>query len=148
MLFSFRSPGNFIVGSGLLFGPRTYALSHCSFLLFGFGNFSLEICDCLFYSKIILLIFKIVLSVYNQAGGVVEAAISFTGDVSDPRRTKYNLEYYLKLADDLVKSGIHVLCIKDMAGLLKPRAATMLVGGERERLCIFVQIATEMGAWT
>lgn len=60
----------------------------------------------------------------GKAGGVVEAAISYTGDVSDPSRTKYDLKYYTNLADELVKAGTHVLCIKDMAGLLKPQAAT------------------------
>lgn len=48
----------------------------------------------------------------GKAGGVVEAAISYTGDVSDPTRTKYNLQYYLDLADQLVKAGTHILCIK------------------------------------
>lgn len=48
----------------------------------------------------------------GAAGGVVEAAISYTGDVSDPMRKKYSLEYYLKLADELVKAGTHILCIK------------------------------------
>lgn len=48
----------------------------------------------------------------GAAGGVVEAAISYTGDVSDPTRQKYSLEYYLKLADELVKAGTHILCIK------------------------------------
>lgn len=48
----------------------------------------------------------------GAAGGVVEAAISYTGDVSDPSRQKYSLEYYLKLADELVKAGTHILCIK------------------------------------
>lgn len=43
---------------------------------------------------------------------MVEAAISYTGDISDPSRTKYNLNYYLKLVDELVKAGTHVLCIK------------------------------------
>uniref|UniRef100_A0A671PYW6 Pyruvate carboxylase, mitochondrial n=1 Tax=Sinocyclocheilus anshuiensis TaxID=1608454 RepID=A0A671PYW6_9TELE len=52
----------------------------------------------------------------GAAGGVVEAAISYTGDVSDPTRQKYSLDYYLKLADELVKAGTHILCIKvDMA---------------------------------
>ena len=55
------------------------------------------------------------------------------GDVSDPRRTKYNLDYYLDLAEQLVDHGLHSLAIKDMAGLLKPKAATMLVGALRER---------------
>lgn len=48
----------------------------------------------------------------GAAGGVVEAAISYTGDVSDPTRQKYSLDYYLKLADELVKAGTHILCIK------------------------------------
>ncbi|XP_022650957.1 pyruvate carboxylase, mitochondrial-like [Varroa destructor] len=69
----------------------------------------------------------------GKAGGVVEAAISYTGDVSNPNKTKYNLEYYLKLADELVKAGSHVLCIKDMAGLLKPEACRLLIGSLRER---------------
>lgn len=59
----------------------------------------------------------------GKAGGVVEAVISYTGDVSDPNKQKYNLKYYLNLADELVKAGTHVLSIKDMAGLLKPQAA-------------------------
>ena len=44
---------------------------------------------------------------------------------------QYDLEYYLKLADELVSHGVHTLGIKDMAGLLKPRAATMLIGALR-----------------
>ncbi|GMT10714.1 hypothetical protein PFISCL1PPCAC_2011, partial [Pristionchus fissidentatus] len=68
-----------------------------------------------------------------KAGGVVEAAISYTGDVSDPSRTKYNLPYYLDLADQLVKGGAHILCIKDMAGVLKPQAAKILIGALRDK---------------
>ncbi|BFZ07213.1 hypothetical protein BsWGS_10252 [Bradybaena similaris] len=63
----------------------------------------------------------------GNAGGVVEAAISYTGDVSDPSKKKYNLAYYVQLAGELIKAGTHVLCIKDMAGLLKPKAATLLI---------------------
>lgn len=69
----------------------------------------------------------------NKAGGIVEAAISYTGDVSDPTRTKYNLDYYVKLADELVKRGTHILAIKDMAGLLKPNAIRMLIDGIRQK---------------
>ncbi|XP_054848412.1 pyruvate carboxylase, mitochondrial isoform X2 [Eublepharis macularius] len=68
----------------------------------------------------------------GQAGGVVEAAISYTGDVADPSRTKYTLDYYVNLAEELVKAGTHILGIKDMAGVLKPRASSMLVGALRE----------------
>lgn len=53
----------------------------------------------------------------GSAGGVVEAAISYTGDVADPSRTKYSLEYYMGLAEELVRAGTHILCIK-VPGLL------------------------------
>lgn len=69
----------------------------------------------------------------GKAGGIIEAAISYTGDVSDPNRTKYNLKYYTDLADQLVKAGTHVLSIKDMAGLLKPKAASMLIDAIRQK---------------
>jgi pyruvate carboxylase len=70
---------------------------------------------------------KLGIDAVGAAGGVVEAAICYTGDVSDPTKKKYSLQYYVDLAGALVKLGIHVLSIKDMAGLLKPRAATMLI---------------------
>uniref|UniRef100_A0AAQ4RQ22 Pyruvate carboxylase n=1 Tax=Gasterosteus aculeatus aculeatus TaxID=481459 RepID=A0AAQ4RQ22_GASAC len=63
----------------------------------------------------------------------MEAAISYTGDVSDPMRQKYSLDYYMNLADQLVKAGTHILCIKDMAGLLKPQASKLLIGSLRDR---------------
>ncbi|KAF4519746.1 hypothetical protein B566_EDAN010339 [Ephemera danica] len=69
----------------------------------------------------------------GKAGGVVEAAISYTGDVADPSRKKYDLNYYLNLADELVKAGTHILAIKDMAGLLRPTAARLLIGALRDR---------------
>src|SRR5690606_13171286 len=61
-----------------------------------------------------------------------EAAICYTGDVNDPRRTKYSLQYYVDLAGQLADRGIHTLAIKDMAGLLKPKAARRLVGALRD----------------
>lgn len=48
----------------------------------------------------------------GKAGGVIEAAISYTGDVSDATRTKYDLNYYVNLAGQLVKAGTHILAIK------------------------------------
>lgn len=48
----------------------------------------------------------------GKAGGVVEATISYTGDVSDPKAERYNLDYYLKLAKQLVKANAHILAIK------------------------------------
>ncbi|CAK4806682.1 unnamed protein product [Aphanomyces euteiches] len=67
----------------------------------------------------------------GASGGIIEAVVCYTGDVSDPARGPYNLEYYLNYTRQLVKLGIHVLCIKDMAGLLKPQAAKILVGAIR-----------------
>jgi pyruvate carboxylase len=69
----------------------------------------------------------------GEAGGVIEASICYTGDVSrDEAGYKYTIDYYLELARQLVAQGIHVLAIKDMAGLLKPRAATMLITALRQ----------------
>ena len=69
----------------------------------------------------------------GAAGGFVEGAMSYTGNVADATKGKYNLEYYMKLADELVDMGVHSLAIKDMAGLLTPAAAKMLVGSLREQ---------------
>mmetsp|Transcript_10605 Transcript_10605/g.26883 ORF Transcript_10605/g.26883 Transcript_10605/m.26883 type:complete len:873 (+) Transcript_10605:787-3405(+) len=67
-----------------------------------------------------------------EAGGVAEAAICYTGDVCDTSRPKYDLDYYLDLARKLVDAGIHILAIKDMAGLLKPKSTTVLVSALRK----------------
>lgn len=76
---------------------------------------------------------KLGIDAVKKAGGVVEAAICYSGDVSNPDKKKYNLEYYLNLVERLVQEGIHVLGIKDMAGLLKPEAAKLLIGSIRKR---------------
>ena len=55
-----------------------------------------------------------------SCGKIAEAAICYTGDISDPKRDKYDLKYYVNLAKELEKRGAHILCIKDMSGLLKP----------------------------
>eukprot|EP00755_Sulcionema_specki_P003439 Sspe_Gene.27676::Locus_12040_Transcript_1_1_Confidence_1.000_Length_3661::g.27676::m.27676/K01958/PC, pyc; pyruvate carboxylase len=67
------------------------------------------------------------------SGGVAEAAICYTGDITDPKRTKYSLDYYINFAEKLMEAGAHCLAIKDMAGLLKPRASRLLVSKLRER---------------
>uniref|UniRef100_A0A0N4XE65 Pyruvate carboxylase 1 (inferred by orthology to a C. elegans protein) n=1 Tax=Nippostrongylus brasiliensis TaxID=27835 RepID=A0A0N4XE65_NIPBR len=85
--------------------------------------------DCLNYVPNLL----VGMEAAGKAGGVVEAAISYTGDVSDRTRTQYNLQYYLDLAEQLVKAQAHILCIKDMAGVLKPEAARMLVTALRDK---------------
>ncbi|CAL3962124.1 unnamed protein product [Diplocarpon coronariae] len=68
----------------------------------------------------------------HKAGGVVEGTVCYSGDMLNPGK-KYNLEYYLKLVDDLVALKIHILGVKDMAGVLRPRAATLLIGAIRKK---------------
>ena len=58
---------------------------------------------------------------------VAEVALCYTGDLSDPAEKLYTLDYYLRLAEQIVEAGAHVLAIKDMAGLLRPPAARTLV---------------------
>ncbi|KAI8388513.1 pyruvate carboxylase [Radiomyces spectabilis] len=76
---------------------------------------------------------KLGIDAVKKAGGVVEATICYTGDVSNPEKKKYDLDYYMKLTQELVDEGIHILGIKDMAGLLKPNAAKKLIGAIRQK---------------
>ena len=66
-------------------------------------------------------------AVRETGTAVAEVAMSYTGDLSDPGENLYTLDYYLKLAEQIVDAGAHVLAIKDMAGLLRPQAAHTLV---------------------
>jgi pyruvate carboxylase len=59
----------------------------------------------------------------RKTHAVCEAAICYTGDILDPKRDKYSLDYYVRMAKELERMGAHVLAIKDMAGLCKPYAA-------------------------
>jgi len=68
---------------------------------------------------------KLGIDAAKKAGGVVEAVVCYTGDVANPSEKKYTLQYYLDFVDQLVREGIHVIGVKDMAGLLKPQAATL-----------------------
>ena len=66
-------------------------------------------------------------TVRENTDSLAEACICYTGDITDPKKTKFNLRYYTDLAKQLESAGAHILCIKDMAGLLKPLAATELI---------------------
>lgn len=68
----------------------------------------------------------------KKAGGVVEATVCYSGDMLNPKK-KYNLEYYIDVVDKIVAMGTHILGIKDMAGTLKPGAATRLIGAIRAK---------------
>ncbi|MEU5882778.1 pyruvate carboxylase [Spirillospora sp. NPDC047279] len=77
-----------------------------------------------------------------QTHAVVEGTLCYTGDLSDPAEPLYTLDYYLRLAEQLVEAGVHVLCIKDMAGLLRAPAARTLVTALRERFDLPVHLHT------
>ncbi len=79
--------------------------------------------------------------VLNQ-GKLCEAAICYTGDILDPRRDKYSLRYYINLAKEIEKRGAHVLCIKDMSGLLKPYAAKKLVAALKNEVGLPIHLHT------
>lgn len=70
---------------------------------------------------------RVAMDAVIESGALCEAAICYTGDLFDAARPKYNLKYYVELAKQLEKAGAHILAIKDMAGVCKPRAARELV---------------------
>jgi pyruvate carboxylase len=96
-------------------------------------------------------------AVRETGTAIAEVAMSYTGDLSDPAEQLYTLDYYLKLAEQIVAAGAHVLAIKDMAGLLRPQAAAALVSALRSRFDLPVhvhthdtpggQLATYLAAW-
>ncbi|GAA2040916.1 pyruvate carboxylase [Yaniella flava] len=81
-------------------------------------------------------------AVRDNTASVAEAALCYTGNLLDPHEKLYTLDYYLGLAEDMVNAGAHVLAIKDMAGLLRPAAATKLVSALRENFDLPVHLHT------
>jgi pyruvate carboxylase len=77
-----------------------------------------------------------------EAGAVAEGAICYTGDLSDPGERVYTLDYYLRVAEGLVQAGVHILAIKDMAGLLRAPAARTLVARLRAEFDLPVHLHT------
>ncbi|OBB20063.1 pyruvate carboxylase [Mycolicibacterium setense] len=96
-------------------------------------------------------------AVRETGTAIAEVAMSYTGDLSNPAENLYTLDYYLKLAEQIVDAGAHVLAIKDMAGLLRPHSAHLLVSALRSRFDLPVhvhthdtpggQLATYLAAW-
>lgn len=73
---------------------------------------------------------------------VAEVAVCYTGDLLDPNEKLYTLDYYLRLAEQIVEAGAHILAVKDMAGLLRAEAAYDLVTALRERFDLPVHVHT------
>jgi pyruvate carboxylase len=85
---------------------------------------------------------KVAMEAVLKAGGLCEPAICYTGDILNPQRTKYSLQYYVDLAKELESLGAHILCIKDMAGLCKPYAAELLVRTLKQEIGIPIHFHT------
>ena len=75
---------------------------------------------------------RVAIDAVNEGGKVAQGALCYTGDILDQDRAKYSIGYYVELARSLDAAGCHMLAIKDMAGLLKPAAARVLIGALRD----------------
>jgi len=85
---------------------------------------------------------KVAMKAVRDTPALCEAAICYTGDILDPTRTKYSLDYYVRMARELERMGAHMLAIKDMAGLCRPYAAHALVKALREEIGIPIHFHT------
>jgi pyruvate carboxylase len=81
-------------------------------------------------------------AVLSTGTAVAEVALCYTGDLLDPAEKLYTLDYYLKLAEQMVKAGAHIIAVKDMAGLLRAGAAEKLVAALRENFELPVHVHT------
>ena len=77
-----------------------------------------------------------------KQGKLLEATMCYTGDILDPKRDKYTLKYYVDLAKKLEERGAHLLCIKDMSGLLKPYAAKKLISTLKQEVGLPIHFHT------
>lgn len=82
----------------------------------------------------------------RECNKVAEASLCYTGDILDPTREKYNLEYYVNMARELEKAGSHIIAIKDMAGLLKPEAAYQLISALKDAVDVPIHLHTHDGS--
>jgi pyruvate carboxylase len=94
--------------------------------------------DCLNWTDNMRVAIEAVL----ETGRLCEAAICYSGNLTNPRETKYDLKYYIKLAKELRAMGAHILAIKDMGGLCQPRAAATLVRVLKEEVGLPIHFHT------
>ena len=85
---------------------------------------------------------RVAIDAVSESGRLCEAAICYTGNLDNPGETKYDLAYYVRLAKELERAGAHVLGIKDMAGLCRPRSAYRLVKALKEEVGLPVHFHT------
>ncbi|MFN3645905.1 MAG: pyruvate carboxylase [Gemmobacter sp.] len=85
---------------------------------------------------------RVAMDAVQEAGKICEGTVCYTGDLLDPDRSKYDLKYYVSMARELRAAGAHVLGLKDMAGLLKPAAARVLVKALKDETGLPVHLHT------
>ncbi len=85
---------------------------------------------------------RVSIDAVRDAGKLVEGAICYTGDILDPDRAKYSLGYYVALTREVEKAGCHILGLKDMAGLLKPAAARVLISTLKDETGLPIHLHT------
>lgn len=85
---------------------------------------------------------KVAIEESLKTGKLVEGAISYSGDITNPSLKKYTLEYYIKMAKELESLGVHMIAIKDMAGLVKPYAAEQLFSALKQEVKVPIHFHT------
>lgn len=85
---------------------------------------------------------RVAMDAVIEAGALCEGTLCYTGDLFDTKRGKYDLKYYVNLAKQLEKAGAHILGIKDMAGVCKPRAAYALVRALKQEVGLPIHFHT------
>jgi len=98
-----------------------------------------RIFDSLNWTKSMALSIK---TVREETNSLAEACICYTGDIMNPSKQKFNLQYYVDLAKELEDMGAHILAIKDMAGLLTPFAAEKLIGALKKEVDLPIHLHT------
>jgi len=97
-----------------------------------------RIFDCLNWTENM----RVAIDAVRDAGKLAEGAVCYTGDIFDPARSKYDLAYYIRMAKEIEKAGCHILAIKDMAGLLKPAQARVLVAALKNEIGLPIHLHT------
>ncbi len=85
---------------------------------------------------------RVAMEAVQDTHAVCEGTLCYTGDILDPKRTKYSLKYYVRLAKELERMGAHILAVKDMAGLCRPFAARALIKALRDETSLPVHFHT------
>ncbi|WP_420005759.1 pyruvate carboxylase [Arenibacterium sp. LLYu02] len=85
---------------------------------------------------------RVAMDAVVESGKICEGTICYTGDILDPARAKYDVKYYVGMAKELEAAGAHVLGLKDMAGLLKPASAKLLIKALKEEVGLPIHFHT------